>query len=178
MPVASSATSASSLCPFNLPRETLLDTCVWGGIRAGLISAGHDIVWAGEWKEDPGDDEILARAYRDGRILITLDKDFGELAVVHGQPHAGIVRLVTWSSQQQAVICTLVLDRYGSELQAGAIVTAEPGRVRIPPPKIPRSEFISSTYLQKASPVGALGRTGGTAGRPALVLSQMRIMTR
>jgi cell filamentation protein len=38
--------------------KLLLDTCVWGGIRAGLISAGHDVVWAGEWKEDPGDDEF------------------------------------------------------------------------------------------------------------------------
>ncbi|MEI8014851.1 MAG: DUF5615 family PIN-like protein [Nitrospira sp.] len=27
---------------------------------------------------------ILALAHREGRILITLDKDFGELAVVHG----------------------------------------------------------------------------------------------
>ncbi len=83
--------------------KLLLDTCIWGGIRPGLVSAGHDVVWAGEWEEDPGDDEMLARAYRDGRILITLDKDFGELAVVHGQSHAGIVRLVTWSSQQQGM---------------------------------------------------------------------------
>src|SRR5688572_31568341 len=52
----------------------------------------HDVVWCGEWSEDPGDDEILAFAHREGRILVTLDKDFGELAVVHRQPHSGIVR--------------------------------------------------------------------------------------
>ena len=30
----------------------------------------------------------------DGRVLVTLDKDFGELAILHGVAHAGIVRLV------------------------------------------------------------------------------------
>jgi hypothetical protein len=46
-------------------------------------SAGHDVVWAGEWHEDPGDEEILERAHVEGRILVTLDKDFGELAIVY-----------------------------------------------------------------------------------------------
>jgi len=64
----------------------LLDACVWGGARAELEAAGHDVVWIGEWNEDPGDEEILARAYREGRILVTLDKDFGELAIVHRHP--------------------------------------------------------------------------------------------
>ena len=113
--------------------KILLDTCVWGGGGEILEAAGHDVVWAGAWDIDPGDDEILARAYREGRVLVTLDKDFGELAIVHGQPHAGIVRLVNWSAHQQASICLTVLIRYGAELQAGAIVTAEPGRVRVRP---------------------------------------------
>ena len=26
----------------------LLDTCVWGGAKAELQSAGHDVVWTGE----------------------------------------------------------------------------------------------------------------------------------
>jgi hypothetical protein len=33
-------------------------------------------------------------AHSDGRVLVTLDKDFGELAIMKGAPHAGIVRLV------------------------------------------------------------------------------------
>ena len=56
--------------------KLLLDTCVWGGAVAPLKAAGHDVVWAGDWPTDPGDDEILALAHREGRILITLDKDF------------------------------------------------------------------------------------------------------
>ena len=70
--------------------KLLLDTCVWGGASQELEAAGHDVLWAGEWTEDPGDEEILARAHSEERILVTLDKDFGELAIVHRMPHSGI----------------------------------------------------------------------------------------
>jgi hypothetical protein len=36
----------------------------------------------------------LQRAFEDNRVLITLDKDFGELAIVYGRPHRGMIRLV------------------------------------------------------------------------------------
>lgn len=111
----------------------LLDTCGWGGTREQMETLGHDVIWAGDWPEDPGDEEILARAHRDGRILVPLDKDFGELAIVHGTPHSGIMRLVGVSARQQAPVCQRVLTLHGRELSLGAIVTAEPGRLRIRP---------------------------------------------
>ena len=114
--------------------KLLLDTCVWGGGKAELQSAGHDVVWTGDLPVDPGDEEILAQAHREGRILITLDKDFGELAIVHGKPHCGIVRLVNIRAKLQAKMCEVVLAKHGGELQRGAIVTAEPARLRIHPP--------------------------------------------
>ena len=86
----------------------LLDACVWGGALHELEAGGHDAVWAGHWNEDPGDEEILALAYREGRILVTLDKDFGELAIVREQPHQGILRLVNLSARQQAAVCLQV----------------------------------------------------------------------
>jgi predicted nuclease of predicted toxin-antitoxin system len=111
--------------------KLLLDTGVWGGAIEALVTAGHDVVWAGGWAEDPGDAEILDLAHAEGRILVTLDKDFGELAVLHQRPHFGILRLVNWPARQQAQVCLRVLDLYGEELQGGAIVTTEPGRIRI-----------------------------------------------
>lgn len=67
-------------------------------------------------------------------MLVTLDKDFGELAVVHGRPHSGIVRLVGFAAAQQGPACAKVLDAHGAELQRGAIITAEPRRLRIREP--------------------------------------------
>jgi len=115
--------------------KILLDTCVWGGAREPLQAAGHDVIWAGDWPRDPGDDEILRRAADDGRVLVTLDKDFGELAIVHGHRHGGIVRLVGLSARGQGPVCCDVLVAYRTDLEAGAIVTVEQSRVRVRPPE-------------------------------------------
>jgi predicted nuclease of predicted toxin-antitoxin system len=109
----------------------LLDTCVWGGASRPLSARGHDVTWVGDWPEDPGDTAILEFAHSEKRILVTLDKDFGELAIVRRMPHCGIIRLVDMSARQQANVCLAVLSRYGDELMAGAIVTASERQVRI-----------------------------------------------
>lgn len=109
----------------------LLDACVWGGSLPRLAEAGHDVVWAGAWADDPGDAEILRRAHAEGRVLVTLDKDFGELAVAREQPHSGIVRLVAQRARQQAAELERVLEAHADALARGAIVTVERGRVRV-----------------------------------------------
>lgn len=111
--------------------KVLLDTCVWGGARTELESAGHDIVWSGDWNEDPGDEEILSIAHREQRVLVTLDKDFGELAIIHNWPHSGIIRLVNIRAKQQGAFCLHILEQYQNELIEGAIATVELDRVRI-----------------------------------------------
>lgn len=111
--------------------SVLFDTYVWGGVKGELAASGHDVVWAGDWPEDPGDDEIIARAFREGRMLVTLDKDFGELAFEYEKPHAVIVRIVDFSARSQATVCKEVLTRFCPELMGSSIVTVQPGRVRI-----------------------------------------------
>jgi predicted nuclease of predicted toxin-antitoxin system len=111
--------------------KLLLDSCVWGGAVGRLRAAGHDVVWSGDWPADPGDEEILARALSEGRVLVTLDKDFGELAIVRELPHTGILRLVGLSALQQADATLRVIQTHGADLAAGAIITAEAGRLRL-----------------------------------------------
>ena len=117
-----------------------LDSCVWGRAADELRSAGHDVVWAGDWPEDPGDEDILAQARAEERILVTLGKDFGELAIVHRVPHCGILRIVNFSARQQSSAVRQVLALHGGELPAGAVVTVEPGRVRVRPPESKASD--------------------------------------
>lgn len=109
----------------------LLDTCIWAPALNDIRAAGHDVVWAGSWDRDPGDEEILNRAYADDRILVTLDKDFGELAILRNLRHRGIIRIVGYSVRQHALVCVSILRTHSTELQSGAIVTAQPGRLRI-----------------------------------------------
>ena len=77
--------------------------------------------------------EILSIAHKEGRIFITLDKDFGELAIVKGLPHCGIVRLVNLSAKQQSIVCSRILLVHQKDLLEGAIITVERNRVRIRP---------------------------------------------
>lgn len=45
-----------------------------------LRERGHDVIWI--WTEAPGsrDEDVLARARKESRVLIPFEKDFGELA--------------------------------------------------------------------------------------------------
>lgn len=111
--------------------KILLDSCISGSLSQPLTELGHDVVWTGDWGEDPGDDEILALAHQQGRVLVTLDKDFGTLAVLYNRHHAGILRLVNLSINEQVAVCQQVLTQYADELINKAIITAERDRLRI-----------------------------------------------
>jgi predicted nuclease of predicted toxin-antitoxin system len=112
----------------------LLDTCIWKGAQHVLENAGHNVLWIGTMEKDPGDIFIIEQAFREKRILITLDKDFGELAILRGFPHYGIIRLANCAAQKQGHLSEAILKRYAEELLQGAIITAEPGRIRVRSP--------------------------------------------
>ena len=109
----------------------LLDSCLSGALKEPLSAAGHDVTWSGDWPSDPGDEEILMRAHAERRVLITLDKDFGELAIVRGIPHSGLIRLAGIRLMSQAAAIERVLKLYGEQLPEAAVITVEPGRVRV-----------------------------------------------
>lgn len=86
-----------------------------------------------DWGKDPGDDEVLARAHTEGRILITLDKDFGQLAILQGAPHNGIVRIVDIRVSEQADRLLKAFAAYEADMRSGAIITIERSRTRVRP---------------------------------------------
>jgi predicted nuclease of predicted toxin-antitoxin system len=113
--------------------KLLLDACVWPGAASELENHGHEVLRVHDFPENPSDEEILALALRENRIIVTLDKDFGELAVAFGRTHAGIIRIVDFPISRHATVCFRALEQHGDELSRGAIVTAEPGRLRLRP---------------------------------------------
>ena len=50
-----------------------------GAAVAALEAAGHDVVWVRVSAPGIADADVLAKAQDEGRILLTFDKDFGEL---------------------------------------------------------------------------------------------------
>jgi len=69
----------------------LADECCDSGIVANLRAAGHDVVYVPERQAGISDDEILQIALTEDRILLTEDKDFGELVYRLKKPAYGMI---------------------------------------------------------------------------------------
>jgi predicted nuclease of predicted toxin-antitoxin system len=53
-------------------------------VVAALRADGHDVAWMQEAGAGSTDEQVLDLALAEGRILLTFDKDFGELAFLRG----------------------------------------------------------------------------------------------
>ncbi len=80
---------------------------------------------------DPGDEALLAWAAAEDRILITNDKDFGELVFRDSRPHAGLIRLPDVPAFRRITVIAQVLERHSEALDARAVVTVRGGRIRV-----------------------------------------------
>jgi predicted nuclease of predicted toxin-antitoxin system len=112
----------------------LIDRCAGRRLADWLRSKGHDVVESRDRGPDPGDRILLQWAAEEGRVLVTIDTDFGELVFVGGMPHCGLVRLPDVIAETRIALMQQVLERHGEELQTGAIVTVRGGRIRISRP--------------------------------------------
>ncbi len=110
----------------------LADENVPGDVVVELGAAGHDIVWVRKVAPGSKDEDILALAVREERIILTFDKDFGELAWRAGLPaSAGIVlfRLpMPPATEVGAILAARISERTD---WAGHFTVIEPGRVRM-----------------------------------------------
>ncbi len=97
-----------------------------------LRNDGHDVAWVRTDTPGISDRQVLARAMADHRILLTFDKDFGELAFQAGLPAAcGIIlfRISASSSERMArIIVSAVRTRTD---WAGHFSVVEAWRVRM-----------------------------------------------
>src|SRR5215470_17186478 len=109
----------------------LIDRCAGRLLADWLRKQGHNVVESREFGPDPGDRALLEWAANEGRILITLDTDFGRLVYTQNVAHAGLIRLPDVPSRARQPILADVLMRYEAELKDAAIITVRGGRIRI-----------------------------------------------
>jgi predicted nuclease of predicted toxin-antitoxin system len=98
-----------------------------------LIQEGHDARAIGrEYPQSLSDEEVVAIAQREGRILITNDLDFGELVVRRHLPHAGVIlfRLDAVDLSIKMARLAVVLREHIHELDHFLVVTERTIRVR------------------------------------------------
>ena len=109
------------------------DENVDSSIVAARRAAGHGVWYVAEESRGIGDDEVLSRAQSDRAVLITADKDFGELIFRQGKASAGVLlrRLAGASSERRVQLVSGVVDQHGEELVgAFSVLTLRALRIR------------------------------------------------
>ena len=99
-----------------------------------LRTRGHDVAWVRADSPGSPDQDVLRRAAKEERLLITFDKDFGELAFRTRPPMPpGIIlfRIVPRSSSHVTQVAVAVLE--SRDDWAGHFSVVEEGRVRMIP---------------------------------------------
>lgn len=109
----------------------LIDVRAGQLVASWLRASGHDVEEVRSRARDMEDEEILAWAHDENRIVVTVDKDFGTLAVALGQPHHGIVRLPDVPAIERQQLMASVIARHDQELTEGALVTVIRQRIRV-----------------------------------------------
>ena len=99
-----------------------------------LRNAGHDVTSIAEMRAGAPDEEVLNAAEADGRILITEDRDFGEMVIRQRLGVSGIVllELDRLSNAMEAHTIAEVVSAHADRL-FGNLVVIEPGRIRVRP---------------------------------------------
>lgn len=115
-----------------LKPKLLLDENIGSIVANTLRKEGYDTKTIFEKARGIKDRQVLARALREGRILITLDKDFGKLVFLSSEKHLGILFLRMRKESPDRIIFLLlaVLSRYGNHLQ-NKFTTVSEDKVRM-----------------------------------------------
>jgi len=110
------------------------ESCDFAVVRA-LREAGHDVVAVAEISPRADDPVVLGRALKEKRVLLTEDKDFGQLVYASSVPAGGVglFRFPGGTRGSLPKAASDLVQLKGADL--GRLFTVvQPGRVRFGPP--------------------------------------------
>ncbi len=112
----------------------LLDQSAEARIATFLTDHGHDATRvARDYPAGLPDEQVLAIAHRERRILIANDKDFGELVFRRGLPHAGVILFrfpLDATAHEKIAALERLLVTHRTQLDRFLVVTPQGVRVR------------------------------------------------
>ena len=110
----------------------LLDVCAASRrLRDALAAQGHDVMSALERNPRATDEELLALAMEERRILVTEDKDFGELVFVRRLPHPCIVRFVGMTVAEKVTAMRDLIEQHADAMREGSLIVVTQSRIRM-----------------------------------------------
>ena len=105
----------------------LVDECVGPTVAKWLKQNDYDVVSI--YDDVPGidDNAVLNKAFTQDRILITCDKDFGEMIFKNKRPHCGVLllRLVDEKPTNKIRMLESILENYHQDLRGNFVVVTE-----------------------------------------------------
>lgn len=111
----------------------LADESVDGPIVERLRQEGYAVIYVAELTPGISDEEVLQQANADAALLITADKDFGELVFRNGLIHAGVVLMRLAGLQPSAKaerVIKVFSDRMPQLQNAFTVVSRASVRIR------------------------------------------------
>ena len=112
--------------------QFVVDAGVGTSVEMLLRELGHDTVAVRDLNPHMPDVEVLALAQRQAAIIITMDKDFGDLIFKEMRPHHGVLllRLDDATGPERATVVRLILDSHAAELP-GRFAVFQNERLRV-----------------------------------------------
>ena len=96
-----------------------------------MAADGHDVLSARTLGPGATDEALLELAYRQDRVLVTEDKDFGELVFVQRLPHPCIVRFVEMRVVEKVAAMRTLVERHADALRQGFLIVVTRDVVRL-----------------------------------------------
>jgi predicted nuclease of predicted toxin-antitoxin system len=107
------------------------ESCDFAVVRV-LRTEGFDVVSVAEASAGADDERVMAMALREHRILLTEDKDFGQLVFAAGSKSLGVGLIRFPASARSAVGARMLeLVRKHADRLTGSFVVLQPERIRI-----------------------------------------------
>lgn len=105
-----------------------------GNAVLALQQQGHEVLWIRIDAPGSSDQEILARAQAEERIILTFDKDFGELAFRFGLPATVGIILFRLPLLNPTTLTSIVISALATRSGwSGLFTVVESDRIRIRP---------------------------------------------
>jgi predicted nuclease of predicted toxin-antitoxin system len=112
----------------------LIDECTGTTVANWFVSQGYEVFSVFDSWRGATDDELLSKAFTENYILVTMDKDFGEMIFRYQKPHKGIIflRCEPNNFKKRIEVLTDLLANYSDKLPLNFVVVTNEN-VRIIP---------------------------------------------
>ena len=104
-----------------------MDECTGPAVSAWLVGHRHGAVSIYQHERGWSDIEVLRKAVDESRILITNDKDFGEMVIRSKEPHVGVIllRLEDERTASKVDVLGRLFEQYAGQFSGNFLIATE-----------------------------------------------------